>query len=340
MNYLMREVLPGLKEGWKILASEIAGLISSAFGTTYFVDGDDGSDSNAGLSPADAKKTIQGAVDVATHWDTIIVKALDMASGATDPSSYAENIVVPATCEGLRIIGDSYINRTQGGLPQLKVGAVTTQALITVRAPGVTIAGLGINGVGGTGGGIKLDDDGSTKTAFGTSILGCHLKNCVGSTATDCKTGAAIMLAGAPWQVRISGNRFYKNVGDIVATATYVDAKDVTIDGNLFSGSAAATDCNIYMVGTGGDADGLVIADNFFPAMPALSGGAVKRYVDLTGYTGMMARNYFGSIVSPTGSAGTFAADGTLAKIPATVFIASCWGETTTTGETGEIFRT
>jgi hypothetical protein len=66
MSHLMNKVLPGLKEGWKILGSELAGMAASSFANTYFVDGDDGSDNNSGVSPDDAFATIQAAVTAAS----------------------------------------------------------------------------------------------------------------------------------------------------------------------------------------------------------------------------------------------------------------------------------
>jgi hypothetical protein len=289
--------------------------------------------------------TIQGAIDAAAlepdpaAGHVILIKPAEMAAGATDPTSFAEVLTIAAAQANLQLIG-LIDNRTQGGLPQIRKGSGST-ALLTVRAPGCLIKNLGFNGASATGGGILLDDDGSTKSAFGTTIENCHFKNCKGSTATSAATGGAIQWSssGNAWQVLIKGCRFYKNVGDIVVLGTGGSVpQDVVIEDCVFSGPAANTDCNIYTGGSG--VNGLIIRNCVFTAMPALSSGANVRYVDLTGSVGIMANCYFASIVSPTGSEGTFAAAGTLAKVPATVFIAGCYGETTTTGETGEIFRT
>src|SRR4030067_1756653 len=109
--------------------------------------------------------------------------------------------------------------RTQGGLPQLKVGATTTSPIIEIKAPGVLVQNIGINGSGGTGGGIKLTDDGgATAATFGWSILGCHFKNCVGTTATNAATGGAVQIGsdGGAWQGLLAGNKFYQNEGDFV----------------------------------------------------------------------------------------------------------------------------
>ena len=321
--------------------AKIAGGLGQPIRNTskiYYVDGDNGSDVASGKSPSRAKKTIQAAVTQAGAYSTVYVFPKTITDYTGDPTSYAETIIIPATHVGLSLIGVN-TGRTQGGLPQVKKGSGST-ALLTVRAAGCLVANMGFNGSGSTGGGLLLDDDYAAKCAFGTTIYNCHFKNCVGSTATNAATGGAIMWSaqGNAWQVLIKGCRFYKNVGDIVllGTANTVP-QDVVIEDCVFSGPAANTDCNIYTGGSG--INGLIIRDCLFTAMPAL-GGTNDRYVNLTGSVGLMANCYFASIVSPTGSEGTFAAAGTLAKIPATMFIANCYGETTTTAESGQIFRT
>ena len=330
-----RDYAPGLKWGNKIYPEDLA--IGNPWANFWYVDADNGSDSaNNGKSVDKPTATIQQAVTNSARGDVIFVRTRAMATGATDPVSYTENIVIPADKDGLSIIGID-TGRTQGGLPQLKVGDTTTQALLTVRAPGCYIANLGFNGTGATGGGILLDDDGSTKTAFGTTIENCHFKNCVGTTATDATTGGAIKLAGAPWQILIRGNRFYKNVGDILSVSTYSDFQDVVIEDNIFSGQAANVDCNIYTVAGGAGNLGLVIRNNVFQQLPAITSGAVKRYIYATGCTGMVVGNYFGCQTSTTGTELTFKVGGTGAEIPVTLHMAGNYGQSITAGETGEV---
>jgi hypothetical protein len=293
-------------------------------GNVFFVDGDLGSDGNTGKSPNDATLTIQAAVNKAAAGATIYIRNKKTTALSTDPASYAETITISNSTPNVKLIGVP-TGRVQGGLPQIKKGSGST-ALITVKAPGCLIANLGINGSGSTGGGVLLDDDGgSTKVAFGTTITDCHFKNCVGSNANDASTGGAVQLSGAPWQIRIANNRFFNNVGDVVVTsASNDDAKDVVIEHNEFGGPAAAVDCYIYMIGSGADATGLLIRDNSFAVLPALSAGAHKRFMKLTGYSGLIAHNFFG-----TSTLNTFAAAGSMAYVPTTMFLAGNWGEGT-----------
>jgi len=273
-------------------------------GDVWFVDGTNGVSGNNGKGFSTAVNTIQAAVTLAGPGDTIYVTAKDLTDFTGDPTSYAETIIIPAATSNLSIIGVSR-GRTQGGLPQIKIGAGST-ALLTIRAPGCLIANMGFNGAGSTGGGILLDDDYATKSAFGTSIIGCHLKNCK-TDSTDGTTGGAIMwsAAGNAWQVLISGNKFYRCLTDIclIGTSNTVP-QDVTIENNEFSNSPADTDVNIYSGGSG-FGGGLMIRNNVFGAVPAIGSGSVALYTSLnlggTSPAGSFTDNVFGAAGTTTG---------------------------------------
>lgn len=316
---LLQNYVPGLKYGAKILSSEVLGAGIDDFAAIRYVDGDNGSDSNNGKTPTSAFATIQAAVTASSSDDIVFVRNRAMAAGATDPVSYAETVTIAPGKDRLKIIGFNE-GLTQGGVPQIKKGSGST-ALVTIQSPGCLIANLGVNGSGSTGGGILLDDDGSTKTAFGTTILNSHLKNCLGSSATDSRTGGAIQWSaqGNAWQVLIAGSVFYKNVGDIVLKGTSGSVpQDVVIKNNNFQGLATTTDCHIYLAG-GSGMSGLTVDNNTFAdVLPALSSGSVVRYVDLTGCTGIFSNNVVGGSYTTTG----FGAAGAAAKIPTTVGIA------------------
>ena len=310
-------------------------------GDIWHVDGSLSSGAANGKTWADAFTTIQAAITAASHHDIIFIRPKLITDFTGDPASYEENLIIPAATNNLSIIGVSR-GRTQGGLPQLKDGSGTTTAILIIRAPGCLIKNIGINGAGNTGGGILLDDDYSAKSAFGTTIVGCHFKNCKGH-ATDGRLGGAIMWSaqGNAWQVYIGYNRFYKNVTDICLIGTgSTRPQDVVIEHNIFSGSASSTDCNIYgySVGGGGFGHGLIINDNVFGSLPALSSGSILRYVALTGtQSGMITNNVFGCVTDQAGTELTFKVAGTGGIIPITVFLARNYGQSITDGVTGEI---
>lgn len=296
--------------------------VSIPFGNILYVDGDNGSNAYDGSLPSTAKLTISGAIRKAHSGDTIYVKARKMAVTDTDPVNYAENVTIfknenSETLSKLRLIGYGD-GAAQGNLPQIKAGSGSSPQLL-IKAPGVYVANMGFNGGGATGGGILLTDDGgSTCSAFGTIIEGCHFKNCKGSSATDSRTGGAITwgTGGGAWQSIIRNCHFYKNVGDIVLRGTGGSVpQDILIEGCNFLGPATSVDCHIYFAGGSGSSS-ISIRDCYFAdVLPALSSGSVVRYVDLTGCTGMIANCYFGGSYTTTG----FGAAKAAAKIPTTV---------------------
>jgi len=271
-------------------------------GQIWHVDGSLATGNAHGKDWANAMTTIQAAVTAASAYDTIYVKPKLITDATGDPTSYAEVIIIPFGTHHLSIVGIGR-GRTQGGLPQIKMGS-GANALLTIRSAGCLIANIGFDGYGSTGGGILLDDDNSTKTAFGTTITNCHFKNCVGSAA-NATAGGAIMwsAAGNAWQVLISNCNFYKNVCDICVLGTSNTVpQDVVIEDCNFSNSAASTDCNIYAGGSG-FGGGLKINRCVFGKTPAL--GTTDLFTEITCYgtggTGVMSNCVFGAAGTTTG---------------------------------------
>ena len=273
-------------------------------GDVWFVDGTNGASTYDGKSWTRAFSIIQLAVTAASAGDVIFVTSKLITDLTGDPTNYAENIIIPADTPNLSIIGVSR-GRTQGGLPQVKIGAGST-AMLTIRAPGCLIANMGFNGASSTGGGILLDSDGSTKDAFGTTITGCHFKNCKGHS-TNGSLGGAIMWSatGGSWQVLISGNRFYKNVSDICLLGTLNSIpQDVVIEYNDFSAGSNTDVC--FWAGGTGFGDGFVCKNNTFGLIPSIGSGSYAVYMaGTTGTnfngTGPMVNNTFGSAGTTTG---------------------------------------
>ena len=328
--------MPAVKYGAKWYPEDLAGVMSMNDTNGYwFVDGDKSAD-GGGKSWEDAYNDVNSAVTAASIGDTIFVAGRTMAATSSDPVSYAQNVVIDKP--QISLIGVSR-GRTQGGLPQFKIGSTTTDPVISIKAPGVLIANIGINGVGGTGGGVKLfDDGGTTYCSFGTTIENSHFKNC--QSTGKASTGGAITNLGAAWQMKISGCRFYKNRADIVLGAVSSVPQDIVIENCEFGGDAVSstvTDAHIYTA----DTLGLVIKGcNFMtPDVPNYASGDADRYIYIVSSVGLISECNFACLVNPTASEVTFGAAGTAGIIPTTVRIANCWGETSSTTERGWVNR-
>ena len=289
-------------------------------GQAWFVDGDYGLDGNSGRSPNQAFKTLGQAFEDNPNLkvgDTVFVFPRTIASTASDPVSYAETITIDTAHVSLIGLGNG---RTQGNLPQMKIGAGTTP-MINIKASGVLIQGIGINGIGSTGGGIVLTDDG-TDMVIGTTIVDCHFKNCK-AHATNGSLGGAIYWStgGAAWQALIKGNKFYKNVADIVLVGTGVSRpQDIVIEDNIFSGPAASVDINLFLKGGGSGMDGVYVNRNVFPCFPAISSGTNANIADLTGCVGTFTNNVLGCTGKTAGAAANI-------LIPTTVLMANNYQE-------------
>ena len=288
---------------WYVDGSQITGV--SGDGTTW----------------DEAFLTITEAMAVVGENDIVYVAAKEITDYTGDPTSYAETVIIPYAAAGMALIG-VYRGQTQGGLPQIKIGSGST-ALLTVRAPGCLIANIGFNGASSTGGGILLDDDYAAKAAFGTTIEGCHFKNCVVTTKTAASGGAIYTTsAGNAWQVTIRNNYFYKNECDIVLVGTSsTRPQNWIISDNVFSGPAASVNCNLYLAG-GSGINGVIIDNNIFPCDPALASGDTDECVVLTGCVGVYSRNMHGFT-------GLTLGDGTVTggTIPTTVFMVANYQE-------------
>jgi hypothetical protein len=212
--------------------------------------------------------------------------------------------------------------------PCIRVGTTTTSPLITVKAPGVGIYDLTLNGAGATGGGIALDSVLNTSDAGGLVVAGCHFKNCKGATTSaGARRGGISNLGGGSWYVTIQGNSFYDCRNGIINLSTSMSVpKDWKILNNYFYGTAANIDCDIDLKAGGDGVNGLVIDGCVFGAVdvPAYATGTgyKSRYLDLTGCTnGIMSNCTFAC----TGKTFTSAGDAVFG--PATVRKAGCYQE-------------
>lgn len=337
----LRDYIPGLRYGAKLYPDDMIQFGTPlSTGKVLYVDGDK-STGGAGSTWEDAFATIQAAVTAATAGDVIMIAEKTAVALAQDPTSYAETIIIPNADSNLSLIGVSR-GLTQGGLPQIKIGTGST-AMIDIRAPGCLIANLGINGASSTGGGILLRDDGTDPAtnyaAWGTTITGCHFKNCAGATSADTGGGVMWHTTGGAWQTRIVGNNFFRCMGGIVLKGTGGSRPvDVVIQDNIFySNDSALVDCDIYLMG-GSGVDGLLIDNCTFATRTIPSYAGTSRYWKLTGCSdGLISNCRINCLANNTATELTWGTAGTGGFTPAGVGIAGCFGVSTTAGEIGYI---
>src|SRR3990172_2950068 len=207
---------PAFKFGAKVYPQNmISALTPVEGGNVWFVDGDKSGSGAGGRTWEDAftESDFNGNISTlgVVAGDVVYVAGRTMAATDTDPISYTTNLVI--NVPQVSLIGVSR-GRTQGGLPQLKVGATTTSPIIEIKAPGVMIANIGINGAGVTGGGVWIGS------------------------------------AGGAWQGLLAGNKFYKNVGDFVVAGTSGSVpQDIVLEDNIFSSPAASVDVPVITSG-------------------------------------------------------------------------------------------
>jgi len=316
-------------------------VMVSGEGDVWYVDASKATGASGdGTTWNEAFITIAEGIAAASAGDICYVAQQTHTDYTGDPVSYSENMTIPYATSNFALIGVSR-GRTQGGLPQCKVGSTTTQALLRIRAPGCLIMNLGFNGSGATGGGILLDDDYAAKSAFGTTIVNCHFKNCNGPDVDDAKEGGAIQwtAAGNAWQTSILGCRFYKNAGGIVLLGTSsTRPQDILIEDCDFTGMAANVDCDIWGTGTGSGFGSIHVNRCTFGQLPEL-GSNVNLYYDFTGsLNGSISNCTFGAYTNNSAASTiTFGTGGSGGKTPATMNIAGCFGASSTLGESGEI---
>jgi hypothetical protein len=294
------------------------------FSNAILVDGDNGSLTDTRLP----YKTIQLAVAAASRGDTILIRTLDMdtagvaAGTAADPPGYVGDITITAGLDGLRLVGVGN-GCGQMAQPCIRVGTTTTNPLITVKAPGVGIYNLTINGAGATGGGIKLLSDGALYDAGGATIAGCHFKNC--KSSGNASTGGAIYWsAGGCWYVTIDGNDFFDCRCGIGMISTSVSIpRDIKITNNKFYAAVKETvDADIYIKADG--VLGLMVDNNIFGTVdiPAYATSpAAARYIYFgTGTAGIVSNCNFASTAATFGTTTV-----TGGNFPTTVRLVHCF---------------
>jgi hypothetical protein len=159
-------------------------MFASPWSKVYFVDGEDGVDTFDGLSPINAKKTIQSAVTAATRGDVIYIRP-QQYTGGTGFSRYTEEVTVTAGASAgsaahfenadISIIGCVNTPNPEYGVRWKHLTDTTGYCLIN-RAPALHLENLGFYAEGAAGA-VRLLNNGATTTQRGSD--GTTFYNCV-----------------------------------------------------------------------------------------------------------------------------------------------------------------
>jgi hypothetical protein len=141
-NMLVRNYLPALRYGAKILPEEILGGGATVFGDVFYVDATNGSDSNTGKTPDEAFATISAANAAATsnNHDVILISAY---------ASHAQTAMLEVSKSRLHFVGTDL----RGGFG---MGA-RTRVTMGVTAAATDLGVIQNTGVGNTFSSLKLD---------------------------------------------------------------------------------------------------------------------------------------------------------------------------------------
>lgn len=322
--------------------------LATTFGTVYgsnmdiqnvvFVDGDNGLAGNTGLEPTAAMNSLTNAVSKVVRNGVIYIRPKQTVASAQ--SYYTDNVVIPLTKPGLKILGcGSNEDNPYGGGPEIK-GSATTSAVITVRAQGITIEGLRLAGTGldATVSTVSAVDNTSTYITTGLTIRNCRFGNGRGHSAE-----AAAVFLNSSWFNTIekcvfndclTGVSAFTNSGGITNNLRIIDCE--------FSGVTTNRTVDIYVSG-GSTSNGLTIKGCLFnDGLPAHADGTVSRFIYIVNaITGSISQCWFAvDVDAAAGTEKTFGASGTGAVIPTTVLITDCHGEIDTEGDSDCIART
>ena len=236
------------------------------WGNVLYVDGIDGSDSYNGRSSDRAKKTIQGAIDIATGGDTIYIRQLtfDEDKGF---NRYTEDVVITSGIASGTFYnaGISLIGITRPGAAGDFLGVRWTQETLTALtndAPALALENIGFFSEGATYG-VHLVHDGAAglkQGSQGTSLYNCAFKGkglyvlSGGDGLTVEKTRFQCAWDGTVAQLNYSASL---NPGRrlTVRNCEWLDGNGVVSDGPLI---AIAPPCSE-----------ILIRDCYFPQLPS-----------------------------------------------------------------------
>jgi hypothetical protein len=326
----LRDYLPALRYGAKITGQDCEGVSSfdRYFGTNvWYVDGVNGDDTFQGDFDHPFA-TIQAAVTASGIYDTIYVRPKYPIQGVNQgqPNVYAENITIPITKTGLKIIGvcpsgDPYFG------PKIKPANNTSPAVL-VNASGVLLENLCIMNQALTPAGVMLTWMGATFNATSTDSSHLLYAGSCGATIRNCEfreghTMASPYIGGCGPSIVIRGGYNSTIEGCTFVAGTTHQAIQIgddivpgrnhkVINCNFHDNNGAVADC--YIIVQAGLFAGIVIRDCTF--------GIATKFINIgAGTSGIVSGCTFSDCVTAT-----LATTTGKVTVPNTVTVTGCWG--------------
>lgn len=254
---------------------------TNPWATHYFVDGDNGSDADDGLSTETSKATIQAAITASRGGDVIYVRPKTWTIG-TGFARYTEDLTVPLGGDGGSGItatnaAKSIVGITPQGFPNDHLGvrhkySTTSGYNMIVDAPRLHIENVGFFSEDATYA-IHLRNNGATWTRQGSA--GFSLYNCsVKGAYLYSEGGDGINIVNCQFQAKYDGS-----VAAIQLVGSAVQVKRPLIQGCHFIGGNANNMSGPCIIGAAPWLDAC-IRDCYFHADPD---GSI--YINIAGST-------------------------------------------------------
>jgi hypothetical protein len=277
----------------------------------WYADGTNGSTDFSGRGPSQAKASISQCITASSAEDIIYVRPLlPIQTDMTDPTPYAENLVIPVEKWGLSIIGAGN-NPRNPFYTQVKANSAGYG--VEIKAVSTKIENLDFNKGSATTGMIYLNgDNNTTAMAWGTLIQHCHIRNANSASNPGIKTYSGSYSTVYDCDFEACHTGMYISSG-----GTY-PLRSLRIEDCRFKGSnaSAVAGSNLSDGGTSAIIYEIEVLRCTFERIPT------GNFVNFTANTyGIIAGCYWGDLAA---TVGTSSSD---VNVPATVFVSGSWDD-------------
>jgi len=275
MSKLLRDHIPALKYGAKILPSDMAGIIGLPYvGDVFYVDPSGGSDNSSGISPNDALASVAAAYGlmVSGQQDAVIIAP----TGGTGRTN--ETTAITWAKRFAHIIGNGAptAQDTRSGL------GFATGGSITFSENGCLVKGITFGGTADIN--VPVTVSGSYN-----SFLGCDFKGSLNATTGDDTAARALYINGGQENTfggcTLGADTFMRSAAN--ATLEFASAASRNVfDGCRFIAAIdAATPVHVKLTGTSAIESWIEFRDTYFYSFSANNATAMTACMNLSAQT-------------------------------------------------------